>query len=57
VTAAALLAFFCDRCGRPFPTPIIQLECPPCLYAMFPARVIVGYAQRTPLVRPMAVGG
>jgi hypothetical protein len=48
-----LLSFFCDRCGRPFPTPVIQLECPPCLYATFPARVVMGYARPTPLIRPV----
>jgi hypothetical protein len=56
VTAAAMLAFFCDRCGRLFPTPTIQLECPPCLYATVPYRVVLGYAQPTPLIRPVAVG-
>ena len=38
----ALLAFFCDRCGRPFETARIRLVCPPCLYATHPLRVLLG---------------
>jgi uncharacterized Zn finger protein (UPF0148 family) len=53
--AAALLAFFCDRCGSPFWTPSIQLECPSCVYAVHPYRVVLGYGRRTPLIRPVGV--
>jgi len=48
-----LLHLFCDRCGKPFQSATASLECPACLYAVHPQRVLLGYAQRTPLIKKL----
>lgn len=55
MTAPVVLHLPCDRCGNWFLTTVLTLVCQACQYAVFPYRVLLGYAQPTPLIRP--VGG
>jgi hypothetical protein len=54
-TTPDLVTLFCDRCGKRFQFPRLVLECPPCMYATAPWRVVLGYAQPTPLITPIGV--
>lgn len=50
---AQLFHLFCDRCGKQFDSATADLECAACIYATRPNTAVLGYAQRTPLIKKL----